>query len=279
MIDVAIIGGGPAGLSAALNVLQRNKTVMVFHNCINTLPLYKADFVDNYLGFSLSGKELTEKFFEHAKRKGVSFTEAKVIQIFSMDNYYSINAKNTFFEAKSIILATGITKIKKLDGEEKFLGLGVSRCATCDGMLFKNKKVVVITDTEEGFKDANFLSEICNEVILIPKKIFNIPLNKNIKIHNGIPKKIIGKNKVSGIELDNTTFNTDGIFIVEENPPIDSLIDGLEKENNFIKVNRNMETNLKNIYAAGDCTGGPFQVSKAVGEGLIAALNAVSNLD
>lgn len=282
MLDIAVIGAGPAGLSAAINGVQRNKKVKVFGRAIDTSFLYQAAEVDNYLGVpNITGKELMELFYKHAKEKGVEFQESKVTQILSMGDYYVINAENEFIETKTVIIATGIQMSKTIENEAEFLGKGVSYCATCDGMLYKNKTVVVVAENKEGEADANFLSEICKKVFYLPvyKDCCHEYMNENVEILEGKATKVEVKEKVEGIVINDKLISCDGIFFIKNTIPIDSLIFGLETKNGKIKVDKNMKTNLPNIYAAGDCTGTPYQISKAAGEGLIAAFEAIKVLD
>lgn len=281
MLDIAIIGAGPAGLSAAINGVQRNKTVKVFGKPIHTSFLYKAEKVDNYLGMSeISGKEMMETFLDHALKKGVSIHQGRVLQLFSMGDFYSLNVDNEFFEAKTVIIATGVNQSKSLPGEEEFLGKGVSYCATCDGMLYKKKKAAILSETEEGEEDMKFLSEICEKVYYLPaSKMERLEvLPANVELVEGKMEKILGDTTVGGFQAGGKEFACDGVFLIKETTPVKSMIYGLEMDRNAIVVNRFMETNLPNLYAAGDCTGRPFQVSKAVGEGLIAAQQAVAAL-
>lgn len=279
MIDIAIIGAGPAGLSAAINSVRRNKKTVIFGNKPESSYLYKAEKIDNYLGMpNMSGKQMLDNFYRHSLDMGVEIYSKKVQEIFPMDGYYTINADNEFYDVSKIIIAIGIPKSKYIDGEQHYIGKGVSYCATCDGPIYKNKKVAVIGDTVEAEEDVQYLSEICNRVFYLPNYKFSGNLNSNVELLNGKATKIYGNDTVSSIKIDNIDIDIDGVFFIRESTPITKLISGLEMENNYIKVNRNMETNIDGIYAAGDCTGKPLQLSKAVGEGLIAAQNAVQKL-
>lgn len=279
MLDIAIIGGGPAGLSAAITGVMRNKKVKIFGNPQNTSFIYKAERVDNYIGLpGITGKGMMEQFTNHAKELGVSIQEGKVLEIFPMGKSYMLNVENEFIEAKTVILANGITKNAVLEGESEFLGRGVSYCATCDGPLYKGKTVAVIGDSPHAEEDANYLSEICEKVHYVPlyKEIKH--LNDNIEVLRSRPKEIIGEKTVSQLKLSKEDIDVSGVFIIKESIPTSKLLSSLETEGAAIKVNRFMETNLPGVYAAGDCTGKPFQVAKAVGEGNTAVLQAISYL-
>ncbi|MFV0313558.1 MAG: NAD(P)/FAD-dependent oxidoreductase [Anaerotignum sp.] len=281
MLDVAIIGGGPAALSAALNCRQRNKTVCIFGRNIESSLLFSAEEVDNYLGMpNLSGEDMLNQFHAHAVKNGVEFNECRVTQILNMGEHYMINAENNFFEAKAIILTTGLNKSKGIAGEMDYLGKGVSYCATCDGMLYRNKKVIVVSENEEGEEEANFLADICKEVLYVPLYKNIAHLKDHVFVLHEKPKAVIGEgDKVKALETEKEMIDCDGIFFAKNTMPPDSLIFGLKTVGNVIEVDRRMATNLPNVYAAGDCTGAPYQIAKAVGEGLVAALSAVSDVD
>lgn len=280
MLDIAIIGAGPAGLSAAITGVIRNKKVKVFGNPLTTSYIYKAERVDNYLGMlGITGKQMMEQFTDHAKELGVEIQVAKVIEIFPMGTSYMLNVENEFVETKTVILANGISKASVLEGENEFLGKGVSYCATCDGPLYRGKVVVVIGDSKQAEEDANYLAEICEKVYYVPQYKEIEHLDERIEVMRGKPKKVIGEQVVSGLELAESSIDVSGVFIIKESIPTTKLLAGLEMNKSSIMVNRMMETNLPGVYAAGDCTGKPFQVAKAVGEGNIAVLQAVAYLN
>lgn len=279
MLDIAIIGAGPAGLSAAINGVIRNKKVIVFGRNPKSSYLYKAEKVDNYLGMpDVSGPGMVEQFINHAQKIGVEFHEGRILEIFSMGDYYTLNVENEFYEAQTVIIATGIPKAKYIPGEKELLGKGVSYCGTCDGPLYRGKTTMVIGEIEEAEEDVNFLQEICNKVYFLPtyKEIKHI--HPEVEILEGKPTEIFGEPFVSGIRIDDKEIKVDGVFLIKESIPVTQLIKGLEMENKTIKVNRKLETNFPGVFAAGDCTGRPYQVTKAVGEGAVAALEAVSYL-
>lgn len=281
MYDIGIIGSGPAALSAAVNARQRNKSVCVFGRSLDSSLLFAAEKVDNYLGMpDLSGEEMLNQFYSHAVKRGVEFKESRISQIMSMGDHFVINADNEFFEAKTLILAIGLNKSKGIAGEMEYLGKGVSYCATCDGMLYRNKRVVVVGENEEGEAEANFLADVCEKVIYLPLYQPVLNLKETVEVLSGKPKAVIGEgSRVTGIEVEGETVECDGIFFAKNSTPPESLLFGLHTDGKNIIVDRSMATNLPGVFAAGDCTGAPFQIAKAVGEGLVAALSAAAYID
>lgn len=281
MIDVAVIGGGPAAISASLNLKIRNKSFVVLGGNEKVTGLMKAPQIDNYLGLKgISGSELISSFREHAAAMGVEIRREKAYNILDMGGYFSINAGNEFYEAKTIIIATGHGKANYFEGEKEYLGKGIGYCATCDGPLYRNKPIAIIAENEEGEEEANFLSEICSEVYYIPTYRTQPKLKDNIKL---IREKVTGiqgdGNKVHSLTTEKNQLKVDAVFIIRNVIPTSQLIEGLEVQEGSIKVDRNMATSINGIFACGDCTGKPYQIAKAVGEGNVASLSAVKYLD
>lgn len=280
--DIAIIGGGPAGMSAGINAAIRKKKIILFCGGFQNPRIGKAPKIDNYLGMpGIEGKDLRQKFLEHFREYDIEVVHKKVQNVFPMERGFQLLVKDGSFDAETVVLATGVTVQKMLEEEERFIGRGVSYCATCDGLLFKDKILVLIDHTREGVDEAAFLSKVCKRIYYLcmypdPPSFAedNVELVLNEK-----PVKILGSDMVTGLQTDKRTIEADGIFIFRETFPPGELVQGLEIEEGEIKVNRHLETNVKGIFAAGDCTGKPYQVAKAVGEGQSAALNAVAYLD
>ncbi len=274
--DVAIVGCGPAGLSAAINVKIRNLDFVLLGVDFCTPKLYKAEKVNNYLGFyNISGQELRKNYLNHVKEMGIEINQGKVDNIYDQGDYYTLTSRDTSYKAYSIILAVGVSNAKYLPGEEDLLGSGVSYCATCDGALYRGKDVAVVAYTNEGIEEAEFLAELVEKVYFVPQFDFAGEFEAdNITIINEKVEKINGEMKVENLVLANSTVDLDGVFILREVTPPDKLLYGLDIENKHLKVNEQMETNLPGVYAAGDCTGIPYQLSRAVGQGQIAGLNA-----
>ena len=278
MVDILIVGAGPAGLSAAINAVVRGKSVRIFSNQENYLS--KAERVTNHLGFyNMSGREIMDKFIEHAKSMNIKVEEGKVVNILPMGESFMVNINGEIEEAKKVILAMGISKVKELPGEGRLLGSGVSYCATCDGMLYRGKNAMVWDQSKEALQEANYLNGIGVNVTFISKKSRPKELNDSIKYINGTISEVLGDNKVESVTVDKEEIPADAVFMLRDAVAPSALIEGLITEGNFIAVNRNMETNIEGIYASGDITGKPLQLSKAVSEGLIAAQHAALQID
>ena len=278
--DIAIIGSGPAGLSAALNAKIRNKKFILFGNNDLSSKLVKAPKVNNYLGFvGKNGEDLKNQFMGHLREMDIDITEERINSIYAMGEYFALMVNEKMYEATTIILATGIEYAKPMKGEEEFLGRGVGYCATCDAPLYKEKIVTIIGYNKEAEEEANFVSELASKVYYIPRYKGELELNSSIEVVEDIPVEIKGDNKVDRLLTKNGEIKTDGIFLLRDSISPGQLVPGLKITNDHIEVDRTMKTNIEGCFAAGDCTGKPYQYIKAAGEGNVAALSAVSYLD
>ena len=278
--DIAIIGSGPAGLSAALNARIRKKSFIIFGSKNLSNKLEKAEKINNYLGFfNRSGKEIKEEFEKHIEAMDINITEEKVNNIYSMGKYFSIMVNEKMYEATSIILATGVNFGKPFKGEEEFLGKGVGYCATCDAPLYKDKVVTIIAYNKHEEAEANFIGTIASKVYYVPMYKQEIEVDSSIEIIKDIPVEIVGDSSVKKLILKNSEIETDGLFILRDSVSPGQLVPGLKIENNHVEVDRTMKTNIAGCYAAGDIVGTPYQYIKAAGEGNIAALSAVSYIE
>ena len=281
--DICVVGGGPAGLSAAINAWVRRKKVIIFGGRLEGAKVNLSPKVDNYLGFpGISGVELYEKFNRHIEEFNIPVINQKVQNIGPLDDLFMIMTKDgNIYQSKSVILATGVTVNNYLEGEEEFVGRGISYCATCDGPLYTDKTVTVVDYTGEGIEETHFMAKFCRKIYYMgmTRSAVQFP-NDNVEvIANEKPVAINGNNTVNTLKTSNRLLDTDGIFIFRETYPPNEIIPGIEVSEGAIKVNRKMETNIPGLYAAGDCAGKPHQVAKSVGEGQTAALNAVVYLD
>ena len=290
--DVAIVGSGPGGLNAAITAKTRNKDVIIFGRQDLSSKLVKAKHVNNYLGlFDMSGAEVAERFKQHLANMEIAITEERVTNILPAGSYFSLLTKEGIYEAKTLILATGVNFGELLPGEKELLGQGVSYCATCDAFLYKGKSAVVVGYTRQAEAEAEFLAETA-------EKVYYVPMYKG-KDKDIVPELAHGievvMDKATGIEkneaeagssamkllLENGEIQAHGIFVLRESTAVDVLVPGLavDEAGKHVMVDRSMATNIPGCFAAGDLTGRSYQYIKAAGEGNVAALSAVAYLD
>lgn len=281
--ELAVIGCGPAGLSAAVNAKVRGKLVIILGGELCTTKLQKSPLVSNYLGFpEITGFDLRERFLRHARLLDIPIQKVKVESVNSLNGSgFFIQAGERAYLTAALIIATGVTVNEMIKGEREFMGKGVSYCATCDGPLFKDQNVAVFGGASGVVEDANYLAAFCKKVYFIAGNGQAIDrLEPGIEIiRDQEVKEIKGIDFVSAIRLKDRELPVEGIFIYRDTYLPDRLLEGLILRDNHVQVDRDYKTNIAGVYAAGDCTGRPYQLAKAVGEGQIAALNAVKYLD
>ena len=279
--DVAIIGTGPAGLSAAITLKIRNKNIILFGSKSLSVKVEKAHEIQNYLGLpAISGEALAKNFASHIESMGIEITQEQITTVYSMGDYYSLLSKNNqMYDVSAVILATGVNFGKPYPGEKEFLGIGVSYCATCDAPLYRGKTVAIIGSSPKEEAEADFMSEIAGKVYYIPLYEEKVNVKETITVVEDVPTAIEGEMKAEKLILKNQELTVDGIFILRESVLPEQLVPGLEMDGNHIAVNRRMETNLDGCFACGDIVGMPYQYIKSAGEGNVAALSAVGYLD
>ncbi len=273
MYDVAIIGAGPAGISAALNLKLHNKRILWFGSRELSAKVGRSEKIANYPGVPMvGGMELNDLLIRQIDDMGLTLTDRMVTNITATRGGFKVLGGNEIYDAKAIILATGSVAAKGFAGEKELLGRGVSYCATCDGFLYKDRVIAVYCGAKRYEHEVKYLSEIAETVHLFtPYKDCGINLN-NVKISDKPFKQITGSDRVSGIVLtDGREINVDAVFIMRDSVSPAVLINGIETDGAHIIVDRNMKTNKNGCFAAGDCTGRPYQIAKAVGEGNVAA--------
>ncbi|MEN2984918.1 MAG: thioredoxin-disulfide reductase [Dictyoglomaceae bacterium] len=294
--DVIIIGGGPAGLTAGIYTGRaRLKTLLIEESLIGGLAALTA-VIENYPGFpeGITGKELSKRLEEQAKKFGTKILEAKVLKLSLEGNWKIVETTKGIYKALSIIICSG-TKPKKLGvpGENEFLGKGVSYCAICDGAFFTGKKVAVVGGGDAAVEEALYLSRIAEEVIIIHRrdelraekitqeKAFANPKIKFLWSH--IVKAIEGDKKVERLILEDLKTKEekilpiDGVFIYIGLSPQTELYSSLLNldSNGFIITDENMQTSVPGIFAAGDIRVKPLrQIVTALGDGAIAGISA-----
>ena len=276
--DIIVLGSGPAGLSAAVAARGRNKSVLVVGNRWQDSPLARAERVDNYLGLpALTGADLMERFTRHAEESGANLVNGKVISLMAWEGFH-LTVGSELYEGSALILAPGVVRQAKYPGEMEYLGRGVSYCATCDGMLYRGRPVVVVGRSKDAPREAAYLKNLgCQVVYVSPQRPER--LDPSIPFVQASRLEVAGEQTVTGLRADGALLPCSGVFILREAVAPADLLPGLETENGAVKVDRKLATNLPGVFAAGDCTGEPLQISKAVGEGLVAAPSAVEYLD
>lgn len=279
--EVAVIGTGPAGMEAALTLKARNIDFVLFGNTICSDKISKAHMVKNYLGMlDVSGEDMANSFAKQLSANGIEICKKGIHQVFSMGDYFQLQTKtNEFYRADSVILATGVNFGTPYEGEKEFLGKGVSYCATCDGMFYREKTIAVVVSSKEEEGELDFLAGLAEKIYYFPLYPVDELSYENVEIIKEKPLCIEGQNgKVSAIVTEQEKFCVDGVFLLRENVSPAQLVVGLDMEERHIAVNRMLETNIPGCYACGDITGVPYQYIKAAGEGNVAAISAVTYL-
>ena len=278
--DIAIVGTGPGGLEAAITAKIRNKDIILFGNKNLSLKITKATEINNYLGFpDITGEELARAYDNHLQKMNIDINTSRINTIYAMGDYFALQSAEEMFEAKSVIISTGVVTGKTMPGENENLGRGVSYCATCDAALYKGKEAIVIGYNPKEEQEVIFLAERAEKVTYIALYKNVSFLADNIEIIEGnIPKEIVKDGDKVALVTNKGSYQADGIFILRDAISPDKLVPGLEINEGHIVVDRTMSTNIEGVFACGDITGKPYQYIKAAGEGNVAALSAVSYL-
>jgi thioredoxin reductase (NADPH) len=284
MLDCIIVGSGIAGISAALTLQANGKTFQIFGSPTLSDKIAKAELIRNYPGLSnVTGKDFVSALQTQLQEANIQITQEKVSGVYALKEKFAVlTQEGNTYECKTVILACGVESIKQIPGEEEFLGRGVSYCATCDGFLYKDKTIAVVCTTKDLEHEIVYLANFAKQVYLVPLyKNIEITQN-NVLLARKMPQKIEGNKRVEKIVFADAPAEgipaelpVDGVFMLRDSYSPAVLVGGLQTENGHVIVSRNMETNLKGCFAAGDCTGRPYQYAKAVGEGNVAA-HAVS---
>ena len=273
--DLLIIGAGPAAWSCAMTARQRGLHTVVACAQSDTSWLLRAERIDNYPGLPrVSGKELLRIFRAQAVELGTEIIEQPARQIMLTDEGCMTLIGNEIIESRALVLATGAVRPKLLPGESELLGQGVSWCGTCDGMFYRGKRIAVLSAWHGGIEEADFLATLASGVDYYTLARHELPEKSSFRQCDEHPSSLRRENNQIVLETDHGAFPYDGVFIFRPTVAPDTLLPGVALEGAFIKVNRQMATNLPHVYACGDCTGHPFQIAKAVGEGNIAAISA-----
>lgn len=277
--DIAIIGTGPAGISAAINAAIRKKKFILFGSENLSAKVERSHLISNYPALpEISGKELNERLAAHLKQMDIVITAERITGVYNMGKYFMLLADQKEYKADAVILATGAQTVKEIKGERELLGRGVSYCATCDGNFYKDKTIAVISDNKESEEEVDFLAGLARKVYFYPS--YKTDYSKENVEHLTSPAvSVDGERHADGITLkDGAHIAVDGVFFLKQSVSADVLLGGLEMSNGSIAVDRDMSTNIKGCFACGDCTGKPYQIAKAIGEGNTALHSAITYL-
>lgn len=276
MTDIAIVGKGPAGWSCAMTARMRGLTAVVIAPQNDTGLLRGAERIDNYPGMpEVSGAAMLETFREQALSLGAEERTGLVRQIMPVGDSFMLLIENDVLEAKTVVLAMGAARASLLPGEEEQVGRGVSYCATCDGMFYRGKRIAVLSGSLQGVEETAFLAGLASEVDYYSLRRHQTDgLAGNVRLMDEKPCAIGRDDAGITLTTDRAAHSYDGIFVFRAAMPLNMLLADLKTDVSSIPVDRQMRTNIPGVFAAGDCTGKPLQVPKAVGEGNIAAIAA-----
>ena len=292
MNDIIIIGAGPAGMTSAIYAKRAGYNPLVLEKNTYGGQIINSSEVANYPGIKkIDGYTFATKIYEQLKELEIEIKHEEVINIKKNDKTINVITNKNEYECKSVIIATGLTKRKlNIENEEKLIGKGISYCATCDGAFFKENDVAVVGGGNTALEDAIFLSNYCRHVYLINRSE-NFKAEKSLLdsfkqkdnteiITSANIKKLVGKEKLEKIELDNgEILNISGLFIAIGQVP-NCNFDIIEKENGFIKSNEECTTNIPGIFVAGDIRNKSVrQIVTSVSDGAVAAINAVKYIE
>lgn len=289
MKNIAIIGGGVAGLSASIYALRANVNVTLFEQFGLGGLVATLDKIENYPSYqSINGWELAQNMSTQAKQLGLKQTRQKVLSLTTCDNGFCITTDKGQHQFDAVIIATGTTH-NKLGIEGDYVGKGVSYCATCDGNFYRNLDVAVAGNGNSATKEALYLADLCKTVYVVAggdltgeQTVIDTLLAKtNVQLVNGTITNLGGEEELQFIDVFNNgnviRLDVSGLFVaVGSTPATDFIkIDNLAIQNGYIVVDDKCQTNVKGLYAAGDVTNGPLkQIVTACGDGAKAGLFA-----
>ena len=271
--DIAVIGGGPAGVSAAITAASKGRKVVLFEAHGFSPRLRSVAQITDYMGIpDISGTALMDIFVNHLKQMEVDIIEAKIISLREVGEGFMLGTPHGEYSADSVVLATGISRSTLFPGEKEFLGKGVSYCAVVDADKYKGKSVAALEEVE-------YLADQCEHVFFFPLYSgFVPPKKKNITVVLDKPTEITGTDKVTGLRAGDDFYSVKATFVFRASDPLNSFLPGLEIRGRSIYVDDQAQTNIEGVFAGGDCTGQPWQVNRAAGQGQKAALSAIRYL-
>jgi len=274
--DLVILGGGPAGGSAAINAAARRRTALIVEAEVPFARVRRSTHaVNNYLGLpGVSGNELADAFLRHLQSLAIPYVLERAVQVVPVEEGFQVYTDRNRYHGGAVVLACGLVHSAGIPGEQAFLGRGVSYCATCDGVLFSGRQVVVVGEYPEAEHDALTLARMASQVRYLPTYGEPVMPLGDIELLAGVPEAIEGNDTVTGLRVSGRLVRADGVFVIRPSLPPASLVPGLAVEEGYVHTERDQSTGVAGVYAAGDITGPPFQYAKSVGQGQVAALAA-----
>ena len=278
--DIAVIGGGPAGIAAAITAQSKGRKVVLFEAHGFSPRLRSVSEITDYLGLRpMSGTELMDHFVAHLSRTDVFVVEEKVVSLKEVGNGFVVGTPSGNFDVDAVVLCTGVSRSNLLVGEKEFMGRGVSYCAKIDGVKYKGKRVAAIATTDDAMDEIEILADYCEHVYLFPRYSgFRPPKRKNVTIVIEPPTEITGTDRVTGLHTDTDFFGVQAVFMFRATDPLNSFLPQLQIRGRSVYVDDQAQTNVEGVFAGGDCTGQPWQVNRAAGQGQKAALSAIRYL-
>lgn len=301
MYDIIVVGGGPAGLTAALYSVRAGKNVLVLEKANYGGQMALSPRIENYLGYAkISGYDLSEMIFKQVEAAGAELLDEEVLSILEKDNIKTVKTDGGEYQSKAVIIATGMRHRELgVKNESEYSGNGISYCAACDGAFYKDKCVAVVGGGNSAVQEALYLCDICKSVTVLQnlpsltaenKLCEQLKKRKNIRfLFNTVITEFTGDGeKLTGVIAENTDTKTasemtfDGVFIAigfeADNDIFKGLIT-LDNEN-FILSDDEMKTDKGGIFTAGDCRAKKIrQITTAMADGTTAAFSACKYVD
>lgn len=299
MYDIIIIGGGPAGLTAAVYARRAGKSALVLEKASFGGQITYSPKIENFpSALSISGTELADKMMEQALSQGADIELEEAMSVEKTGDTFKVVTDFSQYEAKAVIIATGAKhRLLGVSGEENLVGKGISFCAVCDGAFYADKEVMVIGGGNSAIVEATLLSETCKKVTVVQ----NLPYltgekttadalvaRDNVEvIYSTVVKEFKGENELEAVVLKaengtETTLNPDGVFVAIGLAPENTAFENLAELNEYgyIKSDENCCTLTEGVFVAGDCrTKAVRQIATATADGVVAALKAVEYID
>lgn len=279
MYDCIIIGSGAGGVSAALTLQALKLNFLLLGDKRLSHKIRSAEKIKNYPGLNcVSGREMQSAFLKQLSDADVAVTEGKANGVYPTDGGYIVACGQTLYEGKTVIIATGTEAKKPAVGELEFLGRGVSYCAVCDGFLYKSKTIAVYCESEEEADEVALLARYAASVLLYCPNGVRVAA-ENVCVVGNYIKEVKGDMRVRAVVgNDGVERGVDGVFMLKQSFGAQTLVHGVKTEGGFVVTDKAQSTNLGGVFAAGDCTGRPFQYAKAVGEGNVCAYSVYAYL-